>query len=133
MEPSKPHENNKRDLYEALALAERLEACEIRDKSGHVKGYMTEEGLDIKDMMRAVVILAQVYRGRLNIPQLCKDHGIEAKVVTTPEPFPAPSVKEEELVLAKETPPLNARPASPYWPNAHACERRHGKIPSIPF
>lgn len=119
MEPSKPPESDnydkKRDLYEALAIAERLEANEIKDKRGYVTGYIVEEGLDQKDMMRAVVIFGRLYRDRINIPQLCKDRGVEAKVVTAPTPFPAPPVVGGELLQH----PIHTRLRGPLNAPAH--------------
>ena len=90
MEPSKPHENDKRDLPDALEVLAWLEEREIKDKRGYVTGYRIEEGLDQIAMMRAVVTFGRMYRDRINIPQLCKDRGIEAEIVTAPEPRPAP-------------------------------------------
>jgi hypothetical protein len=98
MEPSKPHENDKTDLHDALEVLAWLEEREIKDKRGYVTGYRIEEGLDQKAMMRAVVIFGRMYRDRINIPQLCKDRGVEAKVVTAPIPFPAPPVVGGELL-----------------------------------
>ena len=98
MEPSKPHENG-RDLSDALEVLAWLEEREIKDKRGYVTGYRIEEGLDQMAMMRAVVVFGQMYRDRrINIPQLCKDRGVEAKVVTAPTPLPAPPAVGGELL-----------------------------------
>lgn len=136
MEPNKPLENDKRDLYEALEVLAWLEEREIKDKRGNVTGYRIEEGLDQMAMMRATVVLGQLYRDRINISQLCKDRGVKEEIVPESSPKPAPLPSEEFAALPKipggaalKYPTTRIRVPM----NAPASANHHGKIASILF
>ena len=138
MEPNKPHDRNRKDLHDALALADWLEENKVKDKRGVSEGYVIKEGWDIYDMMHSVVMLARAYRGKVSIAQYVQVEGQGAAVVGE-TPLPSPLLPERTIVDVPKPLPGGAALKHPVTAtilptlNVPASARCQDKIPSILF
>lgn len=69
--PPEPSSKSEKELYWAQQIAEMFSEKEQKDKAGEVVGYCIEEGYDLLDIFRALVVLNSAYeREKLKVLNL---------------------------------------------------------------
>lgn len=90
-------DNNRRDLFEALSIADSFEEFQQKD------GFLIPEGWDIHETLKAVVTLARHYRLERDLNR--KQDDLKGGATCTEEPLAESAPRSDPEFILKYRPP----------------------------